>query len=75
MKIMVTTIGCEKEYGERKVIADDDQIGEIAIWEMEIASLGELVKLSKDVDHIEVEESNWDKYDGHLTFVCSDLSV
>lgn len=73
MRVMVSTIGCDEEYGERKVVVEDDQIGELAIREMEIESLDELAKLAEDVDRIEVESSNWEKYDADITFICGHL--
>lgn len=69
MKFQATTIGCDEEYGERKVVAEDDDIGEIAVREMEFGSVGELVRLSEDVERIEIEESSWDKYAADVTFI------
>lgn len=73
MKVMVTTIGCEEDYGERKVVVEDDQIGALTIREMEIESLDELLELAEDVDRIEVESTTWNKYAADITFICGNL--
>lgn len=71
MKVMVTTLGCDgKDYGERKVVVEDDQIGALTIREMEIESIDELLEIAEDVDKIEVESTTWDKYEADITFVC-----
>lgn len=73
MNVMVTTIGCDEEYGERKVVVEDDQIGELTIRQMEIESLDELLELAEDVDRIEIESTTWAKYDADVTFICGNL--
>lgn len=73
MKVMVSTIGCDKEYGDRKIVVEDEQIGALTIRELEIVSLDELLELAEDVDRIEVESTTWEKYDADLTFICGSL--
>lgn len=73
MKMMATTLGCDDEYGERKVVVEDEQIGAIAIREIEIESLDELVELAEDVDRVEVESTKWTKYDAAVTFICEQM--
>lgn len=70
MKVRVNTIGCDEQYGERRIILDDDQLGEIAVREMTVGGTGELVRLLDEVDSIEITESNWDKYDANITLTC-----
>lgn len=73
MKARVTTIGCEEEYGERRVVVEDEQIGDVAVRELEVSSLEELVELAEEVGRVEIESSNWDKYDFEATFICGSL--
>lgn len=70
MKVRVNTIGTDEQYGERCIILDDDQLGEIAVREMTVDGTGELVRLLDEVDSIEITESNWDKYDANITLTC-----
>lgn len=70
MKARVQTIGGDEQYGEPRVIVDDDQIGELTIREMEFDSLDELVSLTRQVDTVEMKDSLWDKYDVELTLIC-----
>jgi len=70
MKARINTIGCDEEYGERRVILDDDQLGELAIREIEFEDFDDLIELLDDVDKINMEPSRWDKYDAELTAIC-----
>ena len=69
---MVTSLGCEEEYGERINVVEDDQIGALTIREIEFGSLNELVQLAEEVDTIEVESTSWDKYDANITIIGED---
>lgn len=73
MKARINTIGCDEQYGERRVILDDDQLGELAVREIEFEDFGELTGLLDDVDRINMEPSHWDKYDAELTAICGSL--
>jgi hypothetical protein len=73
MRAKVTSIGCDKEYGERVVVVEDEQIGDVSIREMEVESLEQFAELAEEVDRIEVSKCNWNKYDFDLTFICGHL--
>lgn len=70
MKVRVNTIGCDEQYGERCIILDDDQLGEIVVREMTVDDIDELLQVLDEVDSIEITESNWDKYDANITLTC-----
>lgn len=73
MKARINTIGCDAQYGERRVILDDDQLGELVIREIEFENFDELTELLDDVDRLNLEPSHWDKYDAEITAVCGSL--
>lgn len=73
MKVRVKTVGCDEQYGERRVILDDDQLGELAVREIEFDSMDELLELLNGVDKIDMEPSHWDKYDAEITVFCGNL--
>lgn len=73
MKCMVTNIGCDKKYGERQVVVEDDQIGAVAIREMEVESLEEIMELAQEVDRVEIKSTSWDQYEADITFICGNL--
>lgn len=73
MRARISTIGCDEQYGERRVILDDDQLGELAIREIEFEDFDELTELLDDVDRLNLEPSNWDKYDAEITVICGRL--
>jgi hypothetical protein len=72
MKLKVNTIGRDVPYGNRVVIADDEQAGEIAIREMYPRSLDELFNIVDDAEQsyeIRLTESIWDRYEADVTII------
>jgi hypothetical protein len=73
MNVQVETIGCDKQYGTRRVILDDDQLGELAVYEMEVDTIDELLDVLDSVDTLKIESSPWDEFDARVTVVCGNL--
>lgn len=74
MKFQLTVIGCDDyDFGEERVILEDDQLGELTMEEIELDSFEDIFDVLEESDTIQFEESNWDRYDGEVTIVCGNL--
>lgn len=73
MKYQLTVIGCDREYGEERVILEDEQVGNLTIREIELDSLADVHDLLEETDTVQFTPSRWDRYDGEVTIICGDL--
>lgn len=72
MRCKVTTIGCDNEYGQERVLFEDEQT-RVTVRELHLSNLEELSELAEDVDRIEVSSTPFRTYDFDLTFICGNL--
>lgn len=73
MKAKINTIGCDEQYGEERVVLDDELLGELSMREIEFDDLNELQELLDDVDQITMEPSHWSEYDAEITALCGNV--
>lgn len=73
MKYQLSVIGCDKEYGEERVILEDEQVGTLTMREIELDSLEDVHDLLDETDTVQFGNSRWNRYDGKVTIICGDL--
>lgn len=74
MIFQLTVIGCDDhDFGEERIILEDDQLGKLTMREIEVDSLAEALDLLDEADTVQFNETNWDRYDGEMTIICGNL--